>query len=207
MIMVVAQCQSAVVWLLRNSTRIAVHARCVPLEFRGDLHVHAGSVAAVRPDCLQSRTPVAGDSPGDGLDQRFGLIGGCRALSRRGAFFSVNHGRRRDLAASACGLLALGRTVVAHRFSSLRPLHCPQESVGRALPPHRGWATTWRGFDMSYPEYYRARAEEAERKARETNLPNVRAQYLKAAATWADMASRSERAQQYRRDARPSVPA
>ena len=52
---------------------------------------------------------------------------------------------------------------------------------------------------MSDPEYYRARADEAQRKAMETSLPNVRSQYLKAAATWADMADRSERAEQYRR--------
>lgn len=54
---------------------------------------------------------------------------------------------------------------------------------------------------MTYPEYYRARAEEAQRKALETSLPNVRSQYLKAAATWADMADRSERAERYRKEA------
>ena len=54
---------------------------------------------------------------------------------------------------------------------------------------------------MIYPEYYRARADEAQRKAMETSLPNVRTQYLKAAATWADMAERSERAERYRKEA------
>lgn len=54
---------------------------------------------------------------------------------------------------------------------------------------------------MTYPEYYRARADEAQRKAMETSLPNVRTQYLKAAATWADMADRSERAERYRKEA------
>jgi hypothetical protein len=53
---------------------------------------------------------------------------------------------------------------------------------------------------MSYPEYYRARAEEAQRKAMEATLPNVRAQYLQAAATWASMAAHSERTESYRRE-------
>ena len=57
---------------------------------------------------------------------------------------------------------------------------------------------------MSDPHYYRARAEEARRKAIETRLPNVRSQYLKAAATWADMADRSERAERYRRESASS---
>ena len=59
---------------------------------------------------------------------------------------------------------------------------------------------------MSYPEYYRERAQEAERKAMQATLPNVREQYLKAAATWADMAARSARAERYRNEPeRPSA--
>jgi hypothetical protein len=52
---------------------------------------------------------------------------------------------------------------------------------------------------MSYPEYFRARAEEAERKALQAQLPRVRELYLQAAATWTDMALKSERAEMLRR--------
>jgi hypothetical protein len=49
------------------------------------------------------------------------------------------------------------------------------------------------GDAMSYSEYYRERAAEAERNARAATLPLVREQYLKAAFSWAQLADHAER--------------